>query len=83
MSRRRRPKKGGRNRPRKKSGKLKNFAGKVFSNRRNPRSSAVTGDDIVSNLREWWYTFINRVPGGGKIYWKNGKIVGHSSRNKW
>jgi hypothetical protein len=36
--------------------------------------------DIYLNVYERIYGFWNGVPRGQKLHWRNGKIVGHTSR---
>ena len=51
----------------------------VFDNRRKPGSNWITPADIIRNIKERFYCFVNRVPAGARLRWKDGKIVGHYS----
>ena len=53
----------------------------IFRNRRNPRSNWISLYDMYLNLREWWYGFSNRVPHGSRLFWRGGRITGHSTRH--
>ena len=52
----------------------------IFRNRSNPGSRWVRFYDIYLNVYERIYGFWNGVPRGQKLFWRNGKIVGHTSR---
>ncbi len=67
----------------KRPGGFRRFVKKVFTNRREPSTHYASGSDIVMNLKEWWYTLNNRVPKGASLTWRKGKIIGHTSRNRW
>jgi len=53
----------------------------IFRNRRNPRSNWISLYDIYLNVKEWLYAFSNRVPHGSRLFWRGGRITGHSTRH--
>lgn len=52
----------------------------IFTNRRNPQSSWVTLNDVITNVKERVYGWFHRIPKGSRLYWRGGKIVGHSTK---
>ncbi len=56
--------------------------GSILSNRRNPESSWVSFYDIGLNIYEKLFGWWHRVPKGSTLYWRDGKIVGHSTRQR-
>ena len=53
---------------------------RLFRNRYRPGSTWVSVGDVVANFKEGGLTFFNRVPPGARLMWRNGRIVGYTSR---
>jgi hypothetical protein len=52
---------------------------RIFRNRYNPGSNWVSLGDVVENIRTTWYAWVERVPPGSRLIYRNGRVVGHSS----
>ena len=79
MSRRKRNYQGNGSRRRKPS-----LLQRVFTNRRDPNSSWIFLNDVITNVREELHCFFNRVPRGSRLLWdRNGRIRGHATIRRY
>lgn len=57
--------------------------GGILSNRRNPASSVCAPADVMFNVSDKFYPWINRLPGGGQtsaMRGRNGRFMGSINR---
>jgi len=52
---------------------------RIFHNRYRPDSNWVRLADVIANVKETVFCFLNRVPAGSRLTWRKGKITGFSS----
>lgn len=57
--------------------------GGILTNRRNPASKVCAPADVVFNVSDKFYPWINRLPGGGQtsaVRGRNGRFMGSINR---